>query len=290
MPVPRIAVFGSLNLDHSFCVPRIPLPGETLIAQSANSCFGGKGANQAIAAARAGAAVQMAGCVGDDDAGHRYIAYLKGEGVCTDAIQLSAEAATGSAFIAVDSEGENSIIVNPGANHAVVAAELPPVDVLLLQLECPLSEVAKIANSAHAAGTRVILNPSPWDDAVLAAGMPIDVLIVNQREAAQAGDRLRADMCIITNGAAPTLVYSANAAPIAISPPSVDPVDTVGAGDAFAGAFAVAYARGLALADAIAFANSAAALATLKAGAQMAIPTRTAIEAFQATGPPGLDP
>lgn len=282
MPAPRIAVFGSLNIDHSFCVPRIPLPGETLIAQSAHSCFGGKGANQAIAAARAGAAVHMAGCVGDDDVGHRYIAYLKREGVCTDAIQLSAEAATGSAFIAVDSEGENSIIVNPGANYAVIPAELPPVDVLLLQLECPVPVVAKIANSAHEAGTRVILNPSPWDDAVLAVGMPIDVLIVNEREAAQAGDRLRTELRIVTRGSAPTLAYSASHGPIAISPPSVDPVDTVGAGDAFAGAFAVAYARGLELADAIGFANSAAALATLKPGAQVAIPRRVEIEKFQA--------
>jgi ribokinase len=214
--------------------------------------------------------------VGDDDPGHRYLAYLQEDGICTEALQISADAATGSAFIAVDSSGENSIIVNPGANHAVVAPSLPPVDVLLMQLECPLPVVAQVANSAHSAGALVILNPSPWDDGILDLDFHIDVLIVNEHEAVSA-EALAADLRIVTRGARSTLAYRPGAAAVSIPPPPVVPVDTVGAGDTFAGAFAVAYARGMALAETIAFANSAAALATLKPGAQAAIPHLAAI-------------
>ena len=277
--VPKIVVVGSLNVDHTLRVPHIPAPGETLTSSSMLTCFGGKGANQAVAAARAGGAVSMIGCVGVDDFGTRYIEALKAEGIDTSGI-LRSETPTGSAFIAVDDCGENSIIVNPGANHAITPEDLEKhahlirrTDVLLLQLECPLPVVRRAAEIAREAGVRVILNPSPLGEAFLAERFEVDVLIVNEGEAEQItpNRELSEAMCrhlIITRGADATLSIS-EAGVAEIQPPNVVPVDTVGAGDTFAGAFAV-------MGD-IAFANAAGALATLKSGAQPSIPTRDEI-------------
>ncbi len=277
--VPKIVVVGSLNVDHTLRVPHIPAPGETLTSSSMLTCFGGKGANQAVAAARAGGAVSMIGCVGVDDFGTRYIEALKAEGIDTSGI-LRSETPTGSAFIAVDDCGENSIIVNPGANHAITPEDLEKhahlirrTDVLLLQLECPLPVVRRAAEIAREAGVRVILNPSPLGEAFLAERFEVDVLIVNEGEAEQItpNRELSEAMCrhlIITRGADATLSIS-EAGVAEIQPPNVVPVDTVGAGDTFAGAFAVT--------GDIAFANAAGALATLKSGAQPSIPTRDEI-------------
>jgi len=285
---PKIIVVGSLNVDHTLRVSRIPAPGETLTSSSMLTCFGGKGANQAVAAARAGGAVAMIGCVGLDDFGTRYIEHMKAEGIDTSGI-LRAETPTGSAFIAVDDRGENSIIVNPGANHAITPQDVEKhahlireADVLLLQLECPLAVVRRAAEIAREAGLRVILNPSPLSADYLAKPFDVDVLIVNEGEAAQVTPNrdLREAKCrqlIITRGADSTLRISEDGV-VEIMPPTVAPVDTVGAGDSFAGAFAVASAEGGD--DAIRFANAAGALATLKAGAQPAIPTREEVLEF----------
>jgi len=285
---PRIVVVGSLNVDHTLRVPHIPVPGETLTSSSMLTCFGGKGANQAVAAARAGGAVSMIGCVGQDDFGTRYVESLHSEGINTTGIIRSA-APTGSAFIAVDDRGENSIIVNAGANHALTlkdvenqAGLIREADALLLQLECPLAVVQRAAEMARAAGVRVVLNPSPLSAQYLAARFEVDVLIVNEGEAEQITPQrtLREAMCrhlIITRGAESTLSITEEEV-TGIMPPKVTPVDTVGAGDTFAGAFAVASSEGRE--DAICFANAAGALATLKSGAQPAIPTRGEIEAF----------
>lgn len=285
---PKIAVVGSLNVDHTLRVPRIPAPGETLTSSSMLTCSGGKGANQAVAAARAGGVVTMIGCVGLDDFGARYIEHLKAEGIDTSGI-LRSETPTGSAFIAVDDRGENSIIVNPGANHAITSQDVErhahlirEADVLLLQLECPLDVVRRAAEIAHEAGVRVILNPSPLSAGFLAERFRVDVLIVNEGEASQITPRhdLKEANCrqlIITRGADSTLSITSDGV-IEVMPPKVAPVDTVGAGDSFAGAFAVASAGGAG--DAIRFANAAGALATLKAGAQPAIPTREEVLDF----------
>ena len=278
----RIAVFGSLIIDHSMSVPRIPAPGETIIALDSLDSLGGKGANQAVAAARAGGDVLLAGCVGDDDAGRRFRSQLTAEGICIDALQTSANHPTGCAFIAVEIHGENSIVVNPRANLDVQLPTLPPVDFLLLQLECPLDISRALAESAKAQGATVILNPSPWDDAVLKSAMPVDILIVNEHED-KVSQTLDCPLRVITQGAEPTLAIH-NGETISLRPPSVTPVDTVGAGDTFAGAFAVALSQGKPLAEAIAFANSAAALSTLKAGAQTAMPTVAEIARFQHEG------
>ncbi len=279
---PSIIVVGSLNVDHTLRVPHIPAPGETLTSSSMLTCFGGKGANQAVAAARAGGRVAMIGCVGVDDFGTRYIEALKAEGIDTSGISRS-ETPTGSAFIAVDDAGENSIIVNPGANHAITPADIEKqaerirgADALLLQLECPLPVVRRAVEIAREAGVKVVLNPSPLSEAFLADRFDVDVLIVNEGEAAKITlDRnLKQAKCrqlLITRGADSTLSIT-EAGLSEFMPPKVTPVDTVGAGDTFAGAFAVS--------NDIAFANAAGALATLKAGAQPSIPTRHEIESF----------
>ncbi len=279
---PRIVVVGSLNVDHTLRVPRIPAPGETLTAESVLTCFGGKGANQAVAAARAGGSVALIGCVGEDDFGRRCVESLKADGVDTSGV-LRSEVATGSAFIAVDDDGENSIIVNPGANHAITTADVEKhaelirgADALLLQLECPLAVVRRAAEIAQEAGVRIILNPSPLGEPFLADRFEVDVLIVNEGEAAKISPnrdlkKARCRQLIITRGADSTLSITEKGVR-EVMPPKVTPVDTVGAGDTFAGAFAVS--------DDIAFANAAGALATLKAGAQPSIPTCEEVESF----------
>lgn len=287
---PVIAVVGSLNVDITLRVPRIPAPGETLTAHGLLTCFGGKGANQAVAAARAGAAVSLIGCVGPDDYGAQYTEHLRGEGIDTRGI-VRGSLPTGTAYIAVDDHGENSIIVNPGANHALTPAHLEThadlirgAQVILLQLECPLLTVLRAAQIAREAGVRIILNPSPWHGALFQHEPPVDVLIVNETEAAALGTedpgKIGCESLIITRGGAPTRVRHVGQEEVRIAPPSVTPVDTVGAGDTFAGALATALASGTPLSESVSFANAAAALATLKPGAQTAIPHRDEILAF----------
>ena len=291
---PNVVVIGSLNIDYTLRVTRIPAPGETLTARSMFSCLGGKGANQAIAAARAGAKVALIGCVGEDESGTRYLEALKNEGIDIRGIERSSTP-TGVAFIVVDDAGENSIIVNPGANHEVTKAQVErhaalirEADALLLQLECPLPVVRFAAEIASAAGIRVILNPSPLTEAFLAERFEVDVLIVNEGEAQRLAPnrKLQEAKCrqlVITRGGGSTL-HVTEGGQVEYVPPKVSPVDTVGAGDAFAGAFAVASSEGQA--HAVAFANAAGALATQKAGAQPSIPWREAILALR--GPDSL--
>ncbi len=294
---PKIVVVGSLNVDHTLRVRRLPAAGETLRASGAHSCFGGKGANQALAAARAGGEVALIGCVGGDAFGDRYLQYLRDEGIRTDGITKVA-APTGSAFIAVDDAGENTILFNPGANDALEpqhldshASLIRSAAVLLLQLECPWSTILHAARMAVASGVPIILNPSPLSPEFIATGLPCDTLIVNEHEATmlsattldeleaqprRALERMHCRQLIVTRGGNPTLALTAERA-FRVAPPRVTPVDTVGAGDAFAGAFAVALAGGEELTQAVRFANAAGALATQRIGAQSSIPDRDAI-------------
>ena len=296
-----IAVVGSLNVDHTFRVLRLPLPGETLTASGALTCFGGKGANQAVAATRAGAEVQMLACVGEDDSGAGYLDYFRRQGIGTSGIAVTPNTPTGSAFITVDDGGENSIVVNPGANHSLSvdmineqAEAIRTADVLLLQLETPLPSVRRAAEIARDAGVRVILNPSPWNAELAAAPLPSDVLIANIPEASALAGRdigtealdsqsFNTRTLIVTRGSESTLAFPDDSEQIEILPPKVTPVDTVGAGDTFAGAFAFSHATGASLREAITFANAAAALTTLKPGAQSAIPERSEVLGFLAS-------
>lgn len=281
---PKIVVVGSLNVDLTWRVARIPAPGETVRATEMLTCFGGKGANQAVAAARAGGTVSLVGCVGRDDAGSRYIEHLRAEGICVDPIARS-DTPTGSAAIFVDDRGENCIVVHAGANHAMSLADIDrsaaiirEAQVLLMQFECPLPVVKRAAEIARAAGVRVVINPSPWDDGFPAAGVPVDVVIVNEHEYAALGHAVDCDLVVVTRGAASTLAHTRGQT-FEATPPRVEPVDTVGAGDAFAGALVVALAEGRPLEEALQFANGAGALATLRPGAQGAIPRRAEIDA-----------
>jgi ribokinase len=281
---PKIVVVGSLNVDLTWRVARIPFPGETVRATDVLTCFGGKGANQAVAAARAGGTVSLVGCVGRDDAGSRYVDHLRTEGIRVDHIARS-DIPTGSAAIFVDDRGENCIVVHAGANHALSLADIDraasvigEADILLMQLECPLPVVKQAAEIARSSGVRVVINPSPWDDAFLAAGIPVDVVIVNEHEHAALGPGFDCDLVIVTRGAASTMAHTRGQT-LEATPPHVEPVDTVGAGDAFAGALVVALAEARPLKNALAFANGAGALATLRRGAQGSIPPRDEIEA-----------
>jgi ribokinase len=294
---PKIVVVGSLNVDHTFRVTHFPAPGDTRTASGASTDFGGKGANQALAAARAGGRVSLIGCVGDDELGTRYLEYLQGEGILTEAIIRSPPSVpTGTAFIVVDDQGENLIVVNPGANHALHpqhidahSALIRTADALLLQLECPLTTVMRAAEIAREAGVPVILNPSPLTPEFIHSGMKVHTLIVNEHEEREASAWIasnghtplaaRCEQLIITAGPKPTRAVTPTQS-ISLHPPHVTPADTTGAGDTFAGAFAVALTEGQPLAEALAFANAAGALATLLPGAQTAIPRREEIMEF----------
>jgi ribokinase len=264
--------------------------------------FGGKGANQAVAARRAGARVDLIGCVGADEAGARYRKALEAEGIGLEAVRIEPDLPTGSAVIFVDDHGENAIVVEGGANQALDGAwveacreTIERADLLLMQLECPLPAVRRASEVAMAAGKTVVLNPSPWTSGFPESGLRCHHLIVNETEASALLGRSPEDLevlptdlarslgltsLVITRGRAATLVHTEGGVRLALRPPVVVPVDTVGAGDAFAGAFSVALAEGLDLEEAACFANAAGALATLAPGAQTALPGRGAIESW----------
>tara|TARA_B100000579_G_scaffold349198_1_gene302686 strand:+ start:407 stop:1312 length:906 start_codon:yes stop_codon:yes gene_type:complete len=284
-----ISVVGSLNVDLTFRVPSFPAPGETLVSAEVVTSFGGKGGNQAVAAKRAGVEVRMIGCLGDDEQAGQYREHLGEEGIDCSGV-MRTEGRTGVASIALNDEGENTIIVHPGANLQLTPAKVEELEnlfkgsaVTLLQLECPVESVVKAAQLARNAGSLVVLNPSPWNPKVFESGIPCDILILNEGEAEamssgglahflQRGDRTG----IVTRGALPTWVFTGGKMQ-EIAPPEISPVDTVGAGDTFAGVFAASLAEGREVLDSVRMANSAAALATLQQGAQEAIPHRDAI-------------
>jgi ribokinase len=291
---PQVTVLGSLNMDISVTVPRLPDPGATVLGSAARFTPGGKGANQAVAAARLGAAVHMAGCVGDDDFGRRLLAALRDDGINADGVRVTADAPTGLAMISVDTAGENIITVAPGANHEVgdeqVAAAAGRGDILVICAEIPLPAIrAALAQAALATPPRCILNlaPAPPDAAaIVAAG--VDWLVVNETEAAAVLGRPVSGLAeagqaaadLITVGARHAVV-TAGAHGAALAGPEatatigafrVAAVDTVGAGDTFVGALAVALAAGIPAAEAVRVAAAAGATAATRPGAQAGMP------------------
>jgi ribokinase len=293
----KVVVAGSLNVDYIATVNRLPVAGETVPATGLVRRFGGKGANQAIAAARQGAVVDMIGCLGIDSEGSSYVERLRAEGIGVNGISTTSKALTGTALIAVDRTAENIIIVAAGANAYLKRAALrarresiASADVLLLQLEVPLDSVIEAVRIANRADVPVVFNPSPWSQGFPWGEYNIDTLIVNAVEAeAIFGLGLNGvaagvgawrkelakrciDQLIITRGGKQT-VYITSHHFGDVPTFAVKAVDTVGAGDAFAGTFAARRAEGMELLSAIEFANCAGALATLKPGAQEAIPT-----------------
>ncbi len=298
---PSIAVVGSLNVDYVARVGRLPMPGETVAASDFEIVYGGKGANQAIAAARQDCVVRMIGSVGDDGIGKAYLKYLRGEGVTTDGIRQIKNTSTGSAFISVDGTGENTIVVTSGANGLTspdqVRARDPYIseaDALLVQFEVPLAAVVEALRIANRAGVLTVMNPSPMRSTFPWATVEVDYLIVNETEADEVIEDLAVELesadeireylkgmkvngLVVTRGSDPTLVIGPDEAFEAPTLPVV-PVDTVGAGDAFAGCFAARMASGESLREAVLAANCAGALTTLRTGAQKPIPDRERVD------------
>ena len=277
----RVCVVGSVNMDIGFDVGTLPQPGETVLAASFRSTPGGKGANQAVAAARAGARVQFVGAVGDDPAAAALRAHLTANGVGTEGL-IALPGPSGTAVVVVDSAGENLIVVAPGANghltpdSPALCELVADCDVLLLQLEIPVTTATAAARQAHSAGATVIVNASPssGDPAELAAlARATDVVVVNETEAAQwvwpVAHR------VITRGGRGASYFSA-AEELTVAPPAVEVVDTSGAGDVFAGVLAADWAQGHE--RALRRACAAGALATLVPGAGDCAPYAEAID------------
>lgn len=290
-------VIGSANLDLVVEIPRLPAPGETVGQGTLRRGPGGKGLNQAVAAARFGATTRFIGCVGDDAEGLALLAFLEAEGVATDEVQRMA-LATGTAVVLVDAAGENLIAVAPGANAALdgTRAMATPPDVLLAQLEVPLMAVAARARAVRPHGTQVVLNvaPAPFDARGLEA--LADVLVGNETEARTltgvedpvvAAERLTdlAATVVVTLGARGALAVGPGGL-VRVPAPRIESVDTVGAGDAFCGVLAAALAQGRDLGSALSTACAAGALTATRRGAAAAMPTRAEVEQLAGTVQP----
>lgn len=299
---PAVTVVGSLNLDLIVSVDRLPGHGETVVATASATGPGGKGANQAAAAAALSSEVAMVGRVGADEAGARLRADLADRGVDVRDVLAVPGTPTGHATVAVEAAGgENLIVVAPGANHALTPAEVDvaavrEARVLLAQLEVPLPVVeAAVAR----AGGLVVLNPAPPPRQPLPSPLlaAVDVLVPNEWElaalagvpatAVQSVDELAtlartvtARDVVVTMGGRGALVVPASGDPVVIAPPTVTPVDTTGAGDCFCGALCVGLASGLGLAAAVRYAVTAAAISTTAAGARGRLPDDAAVRAL----------
>lgn len=291
-----IVVFGSLNVDLVARVARLPQPGETISGMAFAALAGGKGANQALAARRAGASVAMAGAVGTDAFAATALAGLVAAGVDVGWVRRSVEP-TGVALIHVDAAGQNAITIVAGANATVNAAAIPdavlgPGTTLVLQLETPIDAVCAIASRTKRHGARVILNAAPARALPATLLANLDVLIVNAIEALAVGEALgvpsspedfaaalhrRYGCAVIVTLGPRGVIAAVDGGLLSVGAPEVEVVDTTGAGDAFVGVLAAALDRDAAWRDAIAEGVAAGSLACTAPGAQPALPAATAI-------------
>jgi ribokinase len=290
-----VVVLGSANMDLVAYVARAPRRGETVTGREFRTAPGGKGANQAVAAARAGAAAAMIGAVGNDAFGLRLRSALEASGVATGLLR-TAEGPSGTAHIVVDDEGGNSIVVVPGANAGVTS--LAPRDeeairgarLLLLQLEIPVEAVLAGARVARAHGVRTVLTPAPVRPLPPELLDCVDLLLPNEHEAAalagvtdprEAALALleRVPEVVVTLGEAGSLWAARGSGPVTVPAPKVRAVDTTGAGDTFAGALAVALAEKRPMPEALRWAAAAASLSVQRPGASASMPYRSEIEA-----------
>ncbi|MFJ6481288.1 MULTISPECIES: ribokinase [unclassified Streptomyces] len=291
-----IAVLGSTNMDLVAYVPKAPRLGETVTGRAFRTVPGGKGANQAVAAARSGGEVVMIGAVGADEFGVRLRSALTAARVDTAGLR-TVEGASGTAHITVDDEGGNSIIVIAGANAAVTGLEpgdearIAAAGSLLLQLELPLSAVLAGARAARAHGVRTVLTPAPAQPLPADLLAATDLLVPNEHEAAaltgltdplRAAEALLAEVpeVVITLGAAGALYAARGMEPLTVPAPRVRAMDTTAAGDTFVGALAVALGERRPMPEALRWASAAAALSVQRPGAQDSMPTRTETDAF----------
>jgi ribokinase len=306
MPKPRVCVVGSCNLDLTFRTARLPKAGETLAGKSFQLAFGGKGANQAVMAARLGAQVSLVSCVGTDLFGDHVLRNLLAEGIDVRHIRRDAGQPTGVAAIVVDDAARNSILVVAGANGALTpddargaAAVIQGADVLLCQLEVPVETVVEALRIAKAGGVRTVLNPAPaaaLTDEVLSLA---DYCVPNETEAETLtglGEPKKAALALRKRGVRNVLLTCGESGVLVaddrgtkkIPSVGVDAVDPTGAGDAFIGAFAVFLVEGVELQEAVRRAAAVAALTVTKAGAQTSYPRRSEAEEFLAkTGEAG---
>ncbi len=300
---PKLTVVGSYNTDLTVRAPRIPVGGETILGGPFQSGPGGKGANQAVAAARLGADVTMLVKLGSDPFGDQAAENLARENIRCDYVLRSAESHTGVAFIVVDDAGENMIVVAAGANNLLSPADIDrareaitSADLVVFQLEVPVETVTHAARLARQAGVRVLLNPAPGrkldrdlleqvdiltpneTEAALISGLPV----TNVREAEAAGKKLLEEgvrAVVLTLGSNGALVVTPQGSQH-VPGRRVKVVDTTGAGDAFSAALAVRLAEGKDLAEAVRFANLTAALQVTRFGTAQAMPSRQEVEAF----------
>ncbi|MCC6869791.1 MAG: ribokinase [Burkholderiales bacterium] len=302
---PKIAVVGSANADLIMTCPTLPGRGQTLAATEARWEAGGKGANQAVAAARLGASVAFIGCIGADALGERVRAGLAAEGIAIAGVRVAPEQPTGVAVVVVDAAGENLIVLAAGANAALgapdverAAAQLRHADIVLCQLETPPGVVDALLDVRTAEGPRLWLNPAPAQPLPESWLARLDLLVPNQSEletltgidAGTRGGAIRAaadlrrrgvGCLVVTLGAEGALIADADG--VRFRPAlRVDALDTTGAGDCFIGALACAQASGRSFDAAVDFAQCAAALQVTRSGAQAALPTAAEVAAFAA--------
>lgn len=299
----RIVVIGSSNTDMIIQIDRIPRPGETVIGGQFSTAPGGKGANQAVAAARAGGDVAFIARVGNDIFGNEALKGFVADNIDIEHIIRDTTAPSGVASIFVDRNGQNSIAVACGANANLSPADIEAAektiacaDILVMQLETPIETVTAAAVMAHADGVKVILNPAPAQPLTDDLLKTVSILTPNETEAElltgigieNEDDARKAAEALLGRGVATVMVtLGENGVIIAtadgvkkVDAFDVDPVDTTAAGDVFNGALAVAIAEGSQLNEAVLFANAAAAMSVTKLGAQPSAPTRDEIDKF----------
>jgi ribokinase len=302
----RICVVGSANVDLTFRAPRLPRPGETVAGSAFQLGHGGKGANQAVMAARLGAHVSFIAKVGDDPFGEAMLRRLRDEGIDTRHVGVEPGQATGAAAIVVDDTAQNCIIVVPGANHHLRAADLAAAadaiteaDVLIAQLEVPIETVAEALRRARTAGVRTVLNPAPAlpvPDALLQLAdlcvpneTELEALVGSHADASVEGAARR----LLARGPGGVLVTLGQRGALLLHDGAVErfearrvaAIDPTGAGDAFIGSLAVFWAEGTSLAEAIARAGAAAALSVTRPGALDSFPRRAEVESFLGATP-----
>lgn len=310
---PKICVVGSINMDLVLVTPRMPAIGETITGSQFLKIAGGKGANQAVAAARQGAAVTMIACVGADDFGTDSLTGLQADGIDTAFIAVMSDCATGVAGIFVDALGHNSIVLAPGANARLTAqhvqaahAVLSAAELLICQCETPMASVQAAIALAVKHGVKVVFNPAPA--CALPQGLlaQVDYLIVNETEAGQLSGTTVSDLIsakeasrILLELGARCVLLTLGAQGVCLTEANqfnhlpglaVQARDTTAAGDTFVGAFATAIGAGLSVAAAVSEAQFCAALTCTRLGAQSSIPQRAEVAQFKTSLQPGNSP
>ena len=309
---PKIVVVGSANTDFVLQVQELPSKGQTVLGDQFTIARGGKGANQAVAAARLGADVTFVARLGKDSFGDEALAAYRQDGICIDFIAQDPQMHSGVALIVVNTKGENTVSVGPNANSRLIPADvfaaeaaIQESDCLLVQLEIPLQAVQAALELAHRHHVRTILNPAPAQKIPAEILSLVDTLTPNETEAAilagqdpsavqtdslpQLASILGVPNLVVTLGSKGACILQ-NGQTSVIGPFSITPVDTTASGDAFNGALAVALARGESFPRAVRFANAAGAITATRLGAQPSLPTREELEQFIATSAPGPSP